>query len=179
MRGLAHRRASSTVKSGNGRNAILPEQDAALANLSGCPMLVPMKVDYGLRILVDLAQQPEGVNVSSAEIAARQYLPEPYLLQIAADLQRAGLIRSKRGPRGGHTLALPADSITVADVVASLDRTLAPLICLDEPEECTLSGACSQRELWSEIEGLMLAHLRQIYITDLARRQKVLAGSAA
>ena len=135
-------------------------------------MLIPMKVDYGVRMLVFLAQQPEGAYASTSEIAGTQYVPEPYLLHICADLQRAGLIESRRGPQGGHRLARPADEISVADVVSSLDYSLAPLDCVDEPGDCTLSGACSQRELWSDVEQLLLNHLSGVRIAELASKQR-------
>ena len=141
-------------------------------------MLIPMKVDYGVRMLVFLAQQPDGAYASTSEIAATQHVPEPYLLHICADLQRAGLIESRRGPQGGHRLARAADVISVADVVSSLDYSLAPLDCVDEPGDCTLSGACSQRELWSDVERLLLDHLANVRISELASRQRTMTGTS-
>ena len=134
-------------------------------------MLVPMKVDYGVRLLVYLAQQPAGAYVPTTQIAFGQHIPEPYLLHICAELQKAGYIASRRGPQGGHMLAVPAENITVRDIVNSLDRSLAPLDCVEEPDECRLSGACSQRDLWSDVEKMLMAHLGLVRVSDLARNQ--------
>ena len=92
-----------------------------------------MKVDYGVRTLVFLALRTTGRYVPASEIARSQHIPEPYLLRVCSELQKAGLIESRRGPSGGHKLARPAEQITVADVVTSLDHSLAPTDCVEEP----------------------------------------------
>jgi Rrf2 family protein len=141
-------------------------------------MLFPIKVDYGLRLLIDLAQQPEGIPVPASAAAARQHVPEAFVAQILNTLQKAGLIESRRGPHGGHMLARPAGSITVAKVVDTFERRLAPMECIQEPGECTLSSACSQRELWSDIERMLLDVLSRTSIADLATRQQAILAAA-
>ena len=134
-------------------------------------MLVPMKVDYGVRALVFLALRTTERYVPASEIARSQHIPEPYLLRVCSELQKAGLIESRRGPSGGHRLARSAKDISVADVVDSLDHSLAPIDCVEEPEECRLSGACSQRGLWQDVEKMLINHLSTVQVADLARKQ--------
>ena len=134
-------------------------------------MLVPMKVDYGVRTLIYLAQQDVTEFTSTSEIAEAQHIPEPYLLRICSELQKSGLIESRRGPKGGHKLAKSGDQISVSDVVNSVDYSLAPIDCVGEPESCRLSGACSQRELWSDVEAMLLEHLSNVKISELTSQQ--------
>jgi Rrf2 family iron-sulfur cluster assembly transcriptional regulator len=141
-------------------------------------MLVPMKVDYGVRTLVFLAQQGDDEFTSTSDIARDQHIPEPYLLRICSELQKSGLIESRRGPQGGHKLAKPADGISVSDVVNSVDYSLAPVDCVEEPDGCRLSGACSQRELWSDVETMLLDHLSKVRISELMNQQMNLASTA-
>ena len=68
-------------------------------------MKVPMKVDYGVRALVDLASHYGDKPVQTAEIADRQGIPEAYLDQVLTTLHEFGFTRSWRGPLGGHVLA--------------------------------------------------------------------------
>src|SRR4051794_22155275 len=75
---------------------------------------ISTKGDYGVRALVELAHHYGEGPVQSAEIAGRQGIPEPYLDQILTTMRRAGLIRSVRGPQGGHTLARPPAEIHLA-----------------------------------------------------------------
>ena len=74
-------------------------------------------------------------------------------------------------------LTRPAKEITVADVFMSFDRSLAPLDCVDSPEDCTLSRACSQRELWSDVERVLLERLRETRVSDLVAEQREMVWS--
>ncbi len=135
-------------------------------------MKIPMKVDYGVRALVELAQRPEGRSVQTVEIAERQSIPEPYLDQLLTILHKFGFIRSRRGPQGGHVLAKAPHDISLGMVMASLEGTAAPLDCMDEPTECTLSSICAQREVWRSVEDAVHGVLSSTTIADLANRQK-------
>lgn len=88
-------------------------------------MRLSSKTDYGLRALIDLALHASGPPVQSHDIAARQGIPESYLNQLLILLRRSGLIRSLRGPQGGHQLARPPGAISIADIVAALDGPTA------------------------------------------------------
>ncbi len=137
-------------------------------------MLIPIKVDYGVRMLVHLAMTPSGVYTSTDSISESQHIPEAYLLRISWALQRVGLMDSRRGRLGGHRLGCPASEITVADVVRALDSSLAPVDCVDDADKCSFSMACSQRDLWSDIEKMLLEYLDNIRISELAAKQKKL-----
>jgi Rrf2 family protein len=54
---------------------------------------VSTKGDYGVRALVELAHRYGQGPVQSAEIAARQEIPETYLDQLLTQLRRSGLFR--------------------------------------------------------------------------------------
>lgn len=137
-------------------------------------MLIPMKVDYAVRILVFLAMQPEGGYTPTSNIAKHQHIPEPYLLRISADLVRSGIVESRRGPGGGIRLAKPPTDITVGKVVDCVDHTFSAIDCLSEPDACLISAACSQRELWGDVEQMLLDYLFQIKIDDLVKKQQKL-----
>ena len=135
-------------------------------------MRVAMKVDYGVRALVELAQRGESRPLPTAEIASRQDIPEPYLDQVLLVLQRVGFIRSRRGPQGGHVLAKDASEIRLGMVVETLESTGSPLVCIEHPAECTLSSACAQREVWQTVEATVRNVLNTTTIADLATRQQ-------
>jgi len=82
-------------------------------------MRVTARLAYGLDALVDLAAA--GRRVKGETLAARHSLSKGFLENILAELRRAGIVASKRGGQGGYWLARPADEITVADVIRTLD----------------------------------------------------------
>ena len=65
----------------------------------------------------------------------------------------------------------------MSDVVDSVDYSLAPVDCVEEPECCRLSGACSQRELWSDVEVMLLEHLSKVTIGELVSQQRSMVAA--
>jgi Rrf2 family protein len=136
-------------------------------------MRVSSKGDYGLRALTELAHRyGDGRPVQSAEIAARQRVPESYLEQLLTTLRRAGFIRSVRGPQGGHALIRAPRDIRVAEVVEALEGPLVPMDCLDEASNCAKSGGCAQTEMWAAVRDAVLGVLNNVTIADLAERDR-------
>src|SRR5918999_6021102 len=84
-------------------------------------MRVSRRADYGVRALFELALRAGQGPVHSREIAERQEIPEAYLHQVLGALNRAGLIRSTRGPLGGHELSMQPAEISVYAVLVALD----------------------------------------------------------
>ena len=122
-------------------------------------------------MLVHLASQPGDAFTTTSAIAIQQHIPEPFLLRVSADLAKSGFIESRRGPGGGVRLATEPDQITVGDVADSVDHSFAAIDCLGSPDSCLISNACSQRELWADVEKMLQTYLRKINIGDLARKQ--------
>ncbi len=139
-------------------------------------MRVPMKVDYGVRALVDLAAHYGDGPVHTSDIAARQSIPEAYLDQLLTTLHKNGFIRSRRGPQGGHTLAKDPTEINLGMVVGTLEGNPPALDCLVEPQECILSDSCAQREVWRSVDEAVHHLLSSITVADLAHRQNHMAG---
>ena len=100
-------------------------------------MKIPMRVDYGVRALVELAIHYGEGPVQTADIAAKQGIPESYLDQLMASLNRFGFVVSRRGPRGGHSLAMPPDDINLSMVMSKLDANSSP-----STVSSTLSTVC-------------------------------------
>ena len=75
---------------------------------------------YAVRAVFDLAQN-DGAPVQVKDIASRQRIPLRFLEQIFQSLKRAGLVDSKRGPRGGFSLARRADEVRLGDVLRAVE----------------------------------------------------------
>jgi Rrf2 family protein len=130
-----------------------------------------VRSDYGARAVIDLARKYGAGPTQSAEIAAREAIPEAYLEQLLTSLRKAGLVRSSRGPRGGHELARPPSTITFGDVVAALDGPFLSLDCLGEPDGERVSTAALTREVWQEAAKSARQVLDSTTIATLVERQ--------
>ncbi len=135
-------------------------------------MRITSKGEYGLRALFDLAQRQGAAPTTSADIAARQQIPEPYLNQLLITLRKAGLVRSVRGPQGGHRLARPPASITLAEVVLVLEGNFSPIAGLDAPLPPDAPvEADILREVWRQMEAAIGQVLQSITLDDLCQRK--------
>jgi len=86
-------------------------------------MLIHAKSDYAIRALLVLADRaPELVKLDV--LVAQQAMPRAFLEIILGELRRAGMVRSRRGPDGGWTMSVPADRITIGEVIRVVDGPL-------------------------------------------------------
>ncbi len=84
-------------------------------------MKLSNKSRYGVRAMFDIAFHNDGKPTQVRTIAERQAIPPRFLEQIFQDLKRAGLVTSKRGPRGGYALSRDPDAIHIGDVIRALE----------------------------------------------------------
>ncbi|ACY16672.1 RrF2 family transcriptional regulator [Haliangium ochraceum] len=98
-------------------------------------MRLSTKTRYGVRAIFDIAyhgQDQPGVAAQAKDIARREDIPLRYLEQIFQDLKRAGLVESKRGPRGGYSLKRSAEEITLGDVVRALQGPIEEMFVVED-----------------------------------------------
>ncbi len=83
--------------------------------------MLSQTVEYALRAMVHMASLPPDTAHNSEAIAQRTSVPKGYLSKILRDLVMARLIRSRRGPNGGFTLARAPKDISILDVINAVD----------------------------------------------------------
>ena len=132
-------------------------------------MHISAKGNYGLRAILDLALNEGKGYVQSAEIAARQNIPESYLVQLLNLMRKNGLVQSVRGPKGGHVLSKRPEEVTVGDVLAVLEGPVDLLgERIDRSDESQKQDVL--REVWEEVEMAIDGVLSSITLGDLCRR---------
>ncbi len=141
-------------------------------------MIFSTKAEYGVRVMAHLAGAGGAEPVPLAQVAEAEGLPLAYLEHLVQRLRRAGLVASRRGAHGGYTLARPADSITMAEVVGALEGRIAPIECItsgaDDGEvvcarEAATDRACPSKLLWTRVQGAIVGTLEDMTLADLAR----------
>lgn len=133
-------------------------------------MWISTKAQYGLRALTEIARQP-GVAVPLKDVAERQDISQHYLEQIAANLRRAGFIRSIRGAHGGYQLSRKPELINTWDVVVALEGSLAPVACVEEDHVCDRNDHCATVGLWKRVDTAVRDVLGGTTLADLLREE--------
>jgi Rrf2 family protein len=87
-------------------------------------MRVSAKADYAVRAAAELAAADEG-PVKGEKLAEAQDIPLQFLEHILLELKHAGIVRARRGAKGGYWLAKPAKDITIAEVVRTVEGPIA------------------------------------------------------
>jgi Rrf2 family cysteine metabolism transcriptional repressor len=140
-------------------------------------MMFSTKAEYGVRVMAHLAATDGSEPVSLGAIAEAEGLPLAYLEHLVQRLRKAELVESRRGAHGGYSLARPAASITMAEVVEALEGDIAPIECISaDPggelicaREATTDRACPTKLLWTRVQGSIVSTLRDITLADLVR----------
>ena len=141
--------------------------------------LVPTnRTDYGLRALIYLAHA-RGQWTKAAEIGSAMAIPVGFLQIVLQDLQRSKLVTSRSGPRGGYALGRPPESITVCEVVESLEGPLDAGECALRGGPCHWDDVCALHKVWSSARGALRERLQSATIAEVAAEDKALADRTA
>ena len=92
--------------------------------------------------MLDLAMNGENNVVRIKDIAERQQISDKYLEQIISVLNKAGYVRSTRGPQGGYSLRKAPEEYTVGDILRLTEGSLAPVACVEEEGSCEREVDC-------------------------------------
>jgi Rrf2 family protein len=128
---------------------------------------ISVKSEYALRAVFDLACQEGPQPVKIAEIAGRQAIPQKFLELILSQLKQGGFLGSRRGAEGGYFLALPAEKITIGDVLRHVDGPISP--ARKQMRQNALPDSPFS-ELWGQVEEALSQVLDQTTFADLVVR---------
>ena len=95
-------------------------------------MRISRSTGYALLAVGYLAQHQKQRIILSQDISKKYNIPLEYLLKILQQLVKANILRSKRGPRGGFSLARPTKKITLLQVIEAVDGPMVSQLDLAE-----------------------------------------------
>jgi FeS assembly SUF system regulator len=123
--------------------------------------------DYATVILANLAG---GRLASAAEIAERTRIGLPTVSKLLKELQRAGLVHSVRGARGGYQLARPAAAINAAEIIAAVEGPMALTECAEGVGHCGIEATCLVGNGWQRISRAIRRALVEVSLEELVSR---------
>lgn len=108
-------------------------------------MRISRSTGYALLAVGYIARHKEQGIILSQSISEEYNIPSEYLLKILQQLVRANVLRSKRGPRGGFTLAKPAKKITLLQIVEAVEGPMISHLNLTEQARGEKFGVKAER----------------------------------
>jgi Rrf2 family protein len=131
------------------------------------PLRVSARADYAVRALTELAASGGG-PITAQRISRAQSIPLRFLLNILAELRRAGLVQSHRGPLAGYELTRPPEDITLEETIQAVEGDLSRMHGTSL-ERVTYPGAAEPlRDVWLAVRSSLSAVLAAVTLADVA-----------
>jgi len=133
-------------------------------------MRVSAKADYAVRAAAELAAADDG-PVKGEKLADAQDIPLQFLEHILLELKHAGIVRARRGAKGGYWLAREADEVTIADIVRAVEGPIAHVQSAP-PESIEYRGNAEHlQEVWIAVRASLRTVLEHVTLADLVNGQ--------
>jgi len=129
-------------------------------------MRVSTRGRYALRLMLDLAMNNTGEPVRLKDVAKRQEISEKYLEQIISILNKAGFVKSVRGP-AGYSLKRKPEEYTVGMILRLTEGSLAPVDCVEDGTDCGRADQCVTVLLWKKLNDAINGVVDNITLADL------------
>jgi Rrf2 family transcriptional regulator, iron-sulfur cluster assembly transcription factor len=130
-------------------------------------------------LALGMLEGPGGKPVLVRAIAEAARIPKPYLSKMINALAAKGLVETKRGYRGGVTLARPAHKITLMDIAQAVEGSRWSMPCLLGLTECSDERACPLHAFWVRTVERINRELGKITLARASQFQCCLANSPA
>ena len=129
---------------------------------------ITKQTDYGIVLLTHFGAAETDALLTAKDLSERTRIPQPMVSKTLKILARDGLLSSQRGVNGGYGLAKPAQEITLADIIESLEGRVAMTECSEYGVgDCRIESSCMIRVNWQRINGVVLEALGRISLAEM------------
>jgi Rrf2 family protein len=132
---------------------------------------ISRRLDYGLQLMIALAVDTDNKAQSTASLSEKLQIPLPFLHQIGHTLMQAGMIKATPGPRGGLRLNQPAETITVLQIVETLEGKVVVNPCPEGEDDCDGNGS---QVVWNGLQERILGYLDNFQLNQLVASAQTL-----
>jgi Rrf2 family protein len=123
--------------------------------------------DYAVRALVYLAQNAGEIPVKAKKLAQSQDIPLEFAYKILRRLSQAGLCQTHMGPRGGFSLLLEPEQISLRDVVGAIQGELVVRNCLLDLSSCPRQPSCTVSPKLTDLQEALEKQLDEITLAAI------------
>lgn len=122
---------------------------------------------YGTRLMLELARNYGKGPISMSDISRNLDIPIKYLEQLIIPLKKAQLINSVRGPKGGHMLSKPPESVNLWNILTLLETKFSFVDCLTDERACESTASCPIRPIWGKAFSSMTKLFKETSLKDV------------
>lgn len=142
-------------------------------------MKISTKGRYALESLLAMGVLVGNEPVAITRIIEETHISKNYLEQIFFQLRKAGVLSSKRGPKGGYYIAIPLNELTANQIITAVEGEIIPVPCSKNPDVCTcnINDKCSTTILWQELYQTINRNLVEKTLQDMVDDYKDKMGA--
>ena len=130
--------------------------------------MISTKGRYGLRVMIDLAQNDNGSYIPLKDIAERQEISKKYLEIIVKKMVEGGLVKGSSGKGGGYKLIKKPENYTVGEILTLMEGTISSVACLaDKNYDCPRRDKCDTLPMWKEFDDIVHDYFYGNKLSDL------------
>lgn len=133
---------------------------------------VTRRADSAARALILLVRAER--RMKAAELAEQLGTTAGFMPQIIGPLVSRGWVRSEPGPTGGYLATVSLDTVSVLDVIESVDGPTDSGRCVVADRWCDGRDACTLHEAWARARESLLDDLRSTRLAAFADRVELL-----
>ena len=116
--------------------------------------------------MIFLAKRQNEVS-SLRKISREEGISFDYLEKIISKLEKANLVKSKKGSRGGYFLAKLPQKVKIGEIIRSLEGEAALVECMKKDGSCLLRKKCFARKFWGKLQKSLNAALDSLTLAEL------------
>lgn len=130
--------------------------------------LINKNTDYAVRALLYIGRSGQKI-VSTTQLEQELKLPRPFLRKILQSLQKANILRSVKGNKGGFMLKRSLDKVFLTDVIKVFQGDISLTDCIIKKRICPDVKTCLIRKKVKSLEKFIVNDLEKTTIASLSR----------
>jgi Rrf2 family protein len=131
--------------------------------------VVRRNTDYAMRLMLNLAKRRENMPISTRTAASEEDVPYQLACKLMQKLQRAKLVKSSMGPKGGFVLGREPSKISLLEVVEEIQGPISINRCLLSLDACSRYRRCPVRTKLAGIQKSISSGLAGITFDELSQ----------
>ncbi|MHC4212007.1 MAG: RrF2 family transcriptional regulator [Planctomycetota bacterium] len=128
--------------------------------------------DYAIRVMANMANRYNKEPVSARVLSKQEDISYQFACKILQQLNKAGLVTSSMGPKGGFQLSSPPSRINLLEIIGAIQGPLSLNRCLIGPDACPRQIDCSVTGKLKELQIYIDSYLRKITLEELLHEKR-------
>ncbi|MBN2316031.1 MAG: Rrf2 family transcriptional regulator [Sedimentisphaerales bacterium] len=132
--------------------------------------VVRRNTDYAVRLMVNLARRYGDGPVSTRTASTEEQVSYQLACKLMQSLQKARLLKSMMGPKGGFSLGREPSEISLLDIISAIQGPISLNRCVLVPKVCPQHKTCTVRDKLADLQKGINDSLSGITLEDLLHK---------